>query len=299
MGSRLDRAGSSVGSSVADRAPATILFPANKPSSRADAMILDRWVTDALGKFATRMNTKEDLSDAVEELVPILSIGLHEVVRQVTHHCVERGVVLEKIWRTYVELFDRVLKEMKASLKLHKARTVKVQEELECANAELEDLRRKHPQQMQKLKATLDGKFAQRQQELEDSLKYKESENLALNQHLEEQKCDVKSWFPLFEHYQVCQYKLNLQQLGHTPATTTSPEMAIAADLKRIVQVLPVEKRKQIGFFVCSLLGLRGSKTQDTIEGLMKRKEDNQRKIDELNARITELKGDRGGEQSP
>jgi len=185
---------------------------------------------------------------------------------------------------------------MKASLKLHKARTVKVQEELECANAELEDLRRKHPQQMQKLKATLDGKFAQRQQELEDSLKYKESENLALSQHLEEQKCDLRSWFPLFEHYQLCPYKLSLQQLGHTPASMTSPEMAIAADLKRIVGVLPVEKRKQIGFFVCSLLGLRGSKTQDTIEGLIKRKEDNQRRIDELHTRLAELKG---GDLSP
>merc|ERR1719359_539085 len=95
----------------------------------------------------------------------------------------------------------------------------------------------------------------------------------------------------------MCQYKMNLQQLGHTPTTTTSPEMAIAADLKRIVGVLPVEKRKQIGFFVCSLLGLRGSKTQDTIEGLIKRKEDNQRKIEELQAKLAELKGEGG--QSP
>merc|ERR1719265_2720026 len=61
--SRLDHASSSVGSS-SEKAPATILFPANKPSSRADAMILDRWVTDALGKFASRVMTKEDLSDA-------------------------------------------------------------------------------------------------------------------------------------------------------------------------------------------------------------------------------------------
>merc|ERR550537_2052248 len=276
--------------------PSVIMFPNNRPCSVADAVVLNQWVTTTLGRYADKLSGSGapdgNLSQVVDELVPILSIGLHEVVRQVTHHCVERGVVLEKIWRTYVELFDRVLKEMKASLKLHKARTVKVQEELECANAELEELRRKHPQQMQKLKATLDGKFAQRQQELEDQLKYKESENLALSQHLDEQRCDLKSWFPLFEHYQLCQYKLSLQQLGHIPATTTSPEMAIAADLKRIVGVLPVDKRKQIGFFVCSLLGLRGSKSQDTIEGLIKRKEDNQRKVDELQARLSELKGE-------
>merc|ERR1712224_898055 len=90
-------------------------------------------------------------------------------------------------------------------------------------------------------------------------------------------------------HYQLSQYKVSLQQSGLSISSSSTPEMAIAADLKRIVSVLPVDKRKQIGFFVCSLLGLRGSKSQDTIENLIKRKEENQKKIEELEERLAEL----------
>eukprot|EP00920_Eleutheroschizon_duboscqi_P028035 GHVT01068494.1.p1 GENE.GHVT01068494.1~~GHVT01068494.1.p1 ORF type:complete len:175 (-),score=32.00 GHVT01068494.1:3049-3573(-) len=61
-----------------------------------------------------------DLTAAVDELVPLLSIGLNEAVRQVSHHCAERGLVIEKIWSTYVELFDRVLSEMRRTHERHK-----------------------------------------------------------------------------------------------------------------------------------------------------------------------------------
>lgn len=279
--------------------PGAILFPANKPSSRADAAILDQWITEALRNFAGRMGrTKEDLSEAVEELVPILSIGLHEIVRQVTHHCVERGVVLEKIWRTYVELFDRVLKEMKASLRLHKARTMRVQEDLDLANTELEELRRKHPQQIEKLTHTLEGKFAQRQTELEDQLKYRESENLALSHHLVEQRADVRSWFPLFDKYSESVYKADLARIPPDPSSQSrgnhAPELAIAADFKRIMGVLPDEKRKQIGFFICSLLGLRGGKgdrEQETaMQLLLEKKAENERTIARLEETLAEIR---------
>lgn len=276
--------------------PAAILFPANKPSSRADAAILDQWIGEALLGYAKRAGkTKEDLAEAVEELVPILSIGLHEIVRQVTHHCVERGVVLEKIWRTYVELFDRVLKEMKASLRLHKGRTQRVQEDLDLANTELEELRRKHPQQMHKLTQTLEGKFTQRQVELEDQLKYRESENLALSQHLAEQRADVRSWFPLFERYANSTYKQLLTERApqNSAGTGTSPELAIAADFKRIMTVLPEDKRKQTGFFICSLLGLRGGKgdreREAAMQLLLEKKMENERTIARLEATLKEL----------
>merc|ERR1719174_2436653 len=117
------------------------------------------------------MTQREDLAQAVDELVPILSVALHEIVRQVTHYCVERGVVLEKIWRTYVELFDRVLKEMHTSLRVHKERTSEVQEVLRKAQTELEALRRSHPHQMQKVISDLEGRFTSRQKELESELR--------------------------------------------------------------------------------------------------------------------------------
>ena len=36
------------------------------------------------------------MAQAVTDLVLILSVGLNEVVRHVMHHCVERGVGLDK-----------------------------------------------------------------------------------------------------------------------------------------------------------------------------------------------------------
>ena len=72
--------------------PPAILFARSKPSSRADAAILDRWITSAFTGYAQRsqqmslsgeVDDEEELSRAVEELVPILSIGLHEIVSQV------------------------------------------------------------------------------------------------------------------------------------------------------------------------------------------------------------------------
>ncbi|CAE8713240.1 unnamed protein product, partial [Polarella glacialis] len=77
----------------------------------------------------------------VEELVPILSIGLNEIVRQVSQHCLERGLVLEKIWRTYVELFERALADARATLKKQKERTSKLEAELVRIQNELEELK--------------------------------------------------------------------------------------------------------------------------------------------------------------
>merc|ERR1719436_1057582 len=120
--------------------PEAVLFPSNKPSSRADAAILDQWITKAFESYAQRIdgsNGEEDLTKIVEELVPVLSIGLHEVVRQVTQHCLERGVVLEKIWRTYVELFERALNDTRALLCRHKEKTARVEAELNRTRREL------------------------------------------------------------------------------------------------------------------------------------------------------------------
>merc|ERR550537_183969 len=139
--------------------PSVIMFPNNRPCSVADAVVLNQWVTTTLGRYADKLSGSGapdgNLSQVVDELVPILSIGLHEVVRQVTQHCLERGVVLEKIWRTYIELFERALSETRALLRFHKDRTMRVQEEHERVKLELGGVQRRHPEQIQKLSNTL------------------------------------------------------------------------------------------------------------------------------------------------
>lgn len=87
--------------------------------------------------------------------MPILSIGLNEVVRQVSQHCIERGVVLEKIWRTYVELFEESLAEAREALRRQKEKTSKCEAELQRIRDEATELKAKHPAQLEKLKQTL------------------------------------------------------------------------------------------------------------------------------------------------
>lgn len=279
--------------------PSAILFPTDKPSSRADAAVLNQWVTSALERYARKLSTVEsttggelDLPRAVDELVPILSVGLHEVVRQVTHQCLERGVVLEKIWRTYVELFERALAETRALLRRHKARTKRIQSDLERTQVELTELQQKHPEQIQKLSTTLAGKFTQRQDELDDQLRALKSENAGLQQHLMEHGNHMRSWFPLFECYKNSDFKTKLSQTNPGLPTTVTPEARIAADFKRILEVMPSDGRRRVGFFVSSLLGLRATMLVDgigTVECLRERKEHNQWKIETLEARLQEL----------
>ncbi|CAJ1445221.1 unnamed protein product, partial [Effrenium voratum] len=161
--------------SWAQTMPEAILFPANKPTSRADAEVLHRWVTSSFQSYARRHadskeNIEEDLTKTVQELVPVLSIGLNEVVRQVSQHCLERGVVLEKIWRTYVELFEDALAEAREALRRQKEKTSKCEEELQRVRDEAAELKAKHPTQLDKLRQTLTTKFDQRQNELVQQL---------------------------------------------------------------------------------------------------------------------------------
>merc|ERR1712060_175090 len=220
-------------------------------------------------------------SKAIEELVPILSIGLHEIVRQVTQHCLERGVVLEKIWRTYVELIERALAETRAALRRHKDKYAKVENDLRRTRRELAELHDKHPEQISKLSSTLAGKFAQRQEELEDQLKSVGLENQALTQHLREQSASLCSWFPLFAKYKDSRYRKTLAQRAPEQASGGAPEARLAADCRR-----------RVGFFISSLLGLRGTQlADDTVEALTERRDHNKWKIEQLEMRLRSLKG--------
>ena len=49
----------------------------------------------ALGRNTSK-DTLTRLAQAVTDLVLILSVGMKEIVRLVMHHCVERGVGVEK-----------------------------------------------------------------------------------------------------------------------------------------------------------------------------------------------------------
>lgn len=232
-----------------------------------------------------------DISQAIEELVPILSIGLHEIVQQVTHQCLERGVVLEKIWRTYVELFERALTEARASLRRHKERASHVEAELAKTRGELANLQDRHPEQIAKLSKTLEGKFSEQRNYSEERLKAMRADNITMETQLKNLQSSTRSWFPLFQKYKDSLLRRQLQRtIPHEPKSD-SPEAALGADFKRIFTVMSTEDRRKVSFYVSSLLGLRGSLVvADSVEMLSARRDQNAEKIQRLEERLAELR---------
>merc|ERR1711879_847747 len=79
----------------------------------------------------------------------------------------------------------------------------------------------------------------------------------ALQQHLQEQGASLKLWFPLYHLYKESGFRKQLQNSGHVPPSTNTPEARIAADFRRILEVMSPDSRRRVGFFVSSLLGLK------------------------------------------
>jgi len=237
-------------------------------------VLLDAWITRSMEQY--QRTCADDLVRAVEDLAPVLSIALHELVRQVMHHCTERGVVLKKIWETYVQLFNRVLKQMQTSLYDHRRRTGEVSSVLGSARDELEQVRRNHPDHMQKVISDLEAQFTKRQHEVEAELNEHEAENTRLKTDLRNHHGELEMWYPSFQLYQDSYIKGHIPQyMGpdgpkrRTKRTTTlrktqsashdtddakddedediPPEVAIAEDFKRLLAVLSPEKRRLIG----------------------------------------------------
>lgn len=255
----------------------TKVFPSNSPSSREDAVMLDAWITKSLSKYATGgegegADSKEGLAQAVEDLVPILSVALHEIVRQVTHHCPERGTVLENIWTTYVELFDRVLQQMRSSLREQKLKTHEVVHQLSEAKRSLRRLRKEHPERLRAVIEELESKFMNKQRDIHAKIHEAENENTRLKEELRTHQRLMDVWYPGFVLYQDSHIKKLVPQFSgrrlvmqqHSAAATVNslqemgladeeaeddlqPEVAVAEDFKRLLAVLPPEQRRMIG----------------------------------------------------
>jgi len=277
--------------------PTPLIFPTGKLPSHADAAMLDKWITSVLDRYAEKMaaqgNKGTSVTESVDELVPALSLGLHELTRQVSQLCAERGVVLEKIWRTYVELFEKTLAQTRALLRFHHTRTQRVKDELRRSADELAEKKQRHPDQVHKLSSTLAVKFEQRQEELGTLLKNVKRENEILKQAIQEQTDGSRSWFPQFGKYKDSHFRIALQGVIPELPSSTTPEARIAADFKRILIALPPDARRRVGFFVSSLLGIRGTdlvEHQETLESISERKDHNAWKINLLERRVRELR---------
>jgi len=82
-------------------------FPSLKPTSRREVVLLREWLDTMLENLDIDASTS--VMDIVQQAQAVHSACFHELVRQVTVQCAERGELMVRVWRTYLDLFTRMV----------------------------------------------------------------------------------------------------------------------------------------------------------------------------------------------
>ncbi|XP_066548182.1 axonemal dynein light chain domain-containing protein 1 isoform X2 [Amia ocellicauda] len=98
------------------------VFPSMKPSGRFEAIQLMKVMDDMLAKAGVTddFNEVKDLSqmhsllELVKKEQSIYNVVFHELIRQVSVECAERGELLSKLRQRYVLLMDRIPRQLKS-----------------------------------------------------------------------------------------------------------------------------------------------------------------------------------------
>ena len=94
-------------------------FPPERPSGRQDAILLEQWLRQSLEhtnncNVANRKDPSAVPSDPSQVLTSsILLAAMHEALRQVFTHCLERGRVMMFLWHTFILDWERQLRELR------------------------------------------------------------------------------------------------------------------------------------------------------------------------------------------
>ena len=128
------------------------VFPSKVPAGRRDVQLLHAWVGDMVARLQQTAGKLPE-ENMLKEAQVLFSVAFHEMIRQVSVHCLERGHLMGKIWWSEMELFQRLLQLRQADAQL-------VRREREEHRAELDGLRRQ-VRQMQARVARPDRRHSQ------------------------------------------------------------------------------------------------------------------------------------------
>ncbi|NXD87037.1 AXDN1 protein, partial [Halcyon senegalensis] len=133
-----------------DREKKLRLFPSVKPSGRLEVIQLMEMMDSMLEKAGVdkliRVTGPSQLHNALELMKAeqnIYNIVFHELIRQVSVDCVERGQLLSKLRQRYVGLMERIPEQMKTLYKKMMAQQLvnrRITEELLCFKESVEQL---------------------------------------------------------------------------------------------------------------------------------------------------------------
>lgn len=74
------------------------------PSSRSDSIALQKWLNSMLDVLSADVNLPEE--EKFDLAQTVYYICFREVIRQVSVHCIERGLLIWSMWRAYISLME-------------------------------------------------------------------------------------------------------------------------------------------------------------------------------------------------
>ena len=117
-----------------------VLFPSKVPAGRRDVLLLHAWVNDMISRLKQTSTTLQE-EEMLKDAQLLFSVAFHEIIRQVSVHCLERGYLMGKIWWSEMELFQRLLhlhRRSKATLDDERSRFARERAAMQQRISELE-----------------------------------------------------------------------------------------------------------------------------------------------------------------
>ena len=113
------------------------VFPSKVPAGRRDVQLLHAWVGDMVARLQQTAGKLPE-ENMLKEAQVLFSVAFHEMTRQVSVHCLERGHLMGKIWWSEMELSQRLLALRKAEADAHAAERAALLSQLNDALTALE-----------------------------------------------------------------------------------------------------------------------------------------------------------------
>lgn len=140
-----------------------VVFPAVEPNTRADSMQLDRWMHKYMRLDGATLGQLKgvlagaDCGEAAEVArrnLHVLDMAHAELVRQVAHHCHERGVLMMQMWQASRDLYESILREQQSVMVGLHRRVLDAAHHTQQVQAQMEEVQRAHAAQVLGLAST-------------------------------------------------------------------------------------------------------------------------------------------------
>ncbi|CAG9316140.1 unnamed protein product [Blepharisma stoltei] len=98
------------------------------PVRRKDVQALADWLDMMLKQVLSEQN--EDIEALFEGALLIYNVCFHEIVRQVSVQCVERGELINRVWKAYLRILERALRIVNVKLLVQSQQFLHEKEEI-------------------------------------------------------------------------------------------------------------------------------------------------------------------------